>query len=170
MGEAADTCTALCLVQFGEAGGGRRGFYVKIESMKSKLSENHPSYQNHRRQFWLQIFLPMIVAVLFILAVAVITSVSAFGNNGDSPRWAAISTIWLVIPVMFFSLLFLALLAGLVYLLARGLKVIPPYTSKAQYYVNLAASETKRFSDMATQPVLFLEGIKASLKAIFGLN
>ena len=138
--------------------------------MKSKFSENHPSYQNHRHQFWLQIFLPMILAVLLILVVAVITSVSAFGANGDSPRWAAISTIWLVIPVMFFSFLFLVILAGLVYLLARGLKVIPPYTSKAQYYVNLAASETKRFSDMATQPVLFIEEIKASLKAIFGLN
>jgi hypothetical protein len=58
----------------------------------------------------------------------------------------------------------------LVYLLARGLQVIPPYTSKAQYYVNRGASEAKRFSDMATKPVLFLEGITASLKAIFGRN
>jgi uncharacterized membrane protein len=138
--------------------------------MKPKLTENHPSYQNHRRQFWLQIFLPMILAALLILVVVVITGVSAFGVNGDSPRWAAISTIWLVIPVMFFGLLFFVLLAGLVFLLARGLEALPPYTSKAQYYVNRAASEAKRFSDMATQPLLFLEGIKASLKAIFGLN
>ena len=138
--------------------------------MASQFSKNHPSYQNHRRQFWTQIFLPMILAVLFILAVAVITGVAAFGVNDRSPVWAAISTIWLVIPVMFFGLIFLALLGGLVYLLARTLQVLPPYTSKAQYYVNRGASEAKRFSDMATQPVLFLEAIKASLKAIFGLN
>ena len=138
--------------------------------MASQFSKNHPSYQNHRRQFWTQIFLPMILAVLFILAVAVITGVAAFGVNDRSPVWAAISTIWLVIPVMFFGLIFLALLGGLVYLLARTLQVLPPYTSKAQYYVNRGASEAKRFSDMATQPVLFLEAIKASLKAIFGRN
>ena len=143
-------------------------FYVKIDSMKSQLSKDHPSYQNHRRQFWLQIFLPLIVAVLLMLAVAVITSVAAFGQNGDAPRWAAISTIWLVIPVMFFGLVLLAILGGLVYLLARTLQVLPPYTSKAQYYVDRGTSEVKRFSDMAAEPVLFIEGIIARLKAIIG--
>jgi uncharacterized membrane protein len=138
--------------------------------MEPKISENHPSYQNHRRQFWLQIFLPMILVVLLIIAVGAITGVAAFGESSDSPRWAAISTIWLVIPVMFFGLLSFAILVGLVYLLARALKVIPPYTSKAQYYVDRGASEAKRFSDMAARPVLFLEGLTASLKAIFGRN
>ena len=138
--------------------------------MDSRPSNNHPSYQNHRRQFWIQIFLPMILVVLLVITVAVITSMAAFGPNGRSPIWAAISTIWLVIPVMFFGLIFLALLGGLVYLLARALQILPPYTSKAQYYVNRGASEAKRFSDMATQPVLFLEELKASLKAIFRQN
>lgn len=148
-----------------EAGG---GFYVKIKPMKPQLSGNHLSYKNHRRQFWLQIFLPMILAVLLIIAIAVISGVAAFGENGDAPRWAAISTIWLVIPVMFFGLIFLTILFGLVYLMIRALQVLPPYTSKAQYYVNRGASEVKRFSDMAAKPVLFIEGILASLKAVFG--
>ena len=138
--------------------------------MESQLPGNHLSYQNHRRQFWLQIFLPMILAILLIIVVAVIMGMAAFSANDRSSIWAAISTIWLVIPIMAFGLIFFALLAGLVYLLARGLQVIPPYTSKAQYYVNRGASEAKRFSDMATRPVLFLEGITASLKAIFGRN
>ena len=47
---------------------------------------------------------------------------------------------------------------------------MPPYTAKAQYYVNRGASEAKRFSDIATKPVLFLEGMRASLKALFGWN
>jgi FtsH-binding integral membrane protein len=136
--------------------------------MKPQFSKNHPSYQNHRRQFWTQIYLPMILTVLLIIAMAVITGIAAFGANDNSPIWAAISTIWLVIPVMFFGLIFLVLVAGLVYLLARTLQVLPPYTSKAQYYVNRGASETKRFSDMAARPVLYIEGIIASIKAIFG--
>jgi FtsH-binding integral membrane protein len=134
--------------------------------MNSQISENHPSYQNHRRQFWAQIFLPILLAVLLIIAFAVLTGIAAFGNNGDAPRWAAISTIWLVIPVMIFGLIILIILAGLIYLLAQALKVTPPYSYKAQYYVNRGASEVKRFSDMSTTPVLFIEEIKASIKAI----
>jgi hypothetical protein len=138
--------------------------------MEPQIPENHLSYQNHRRQLWMQILLPIILAILLIIAVAVITGLAAFGANDRSPIWAAISTIWLVIPVMFFGLLVFAILAGLVYLLAQALRAIPPYTSKAQYYVNRGASEAKRFSDMAAQPVLLFEGIKASLKTIFGLR
>jgi len=138
--------------------------------MNIQTSENHPSYKNHQRQFWLQIFLPMLIAVLLIIAVAVWTGIATFGQGGDSPRWAAISTIWLVIPVLFFSFVVLAILIGLIYLLARTLNVIPSYMAKAQYSVNRGTSEAKRFSDMATQPVLFIEGIRASIKKFFGRN
>ena len=110
------------------------------------------------------------VSLLLIIAVATLTSLAAFGENGDAPRWAAISTIWLVIPIMLFGLIFLAILAGLVYLLARTLKVIPPYTAIAQHYVNRAVDIAKKLSDKATSPVLFLNGIVASIKSLFGKN
>jgi hypothetical protein len=102
--------------------------------------------------------------------VAILTSISAFGANGDSTRWAAISTIWLVIPVMVFGLLLLATLVGLVYLLARGLQFLPAFFSNAQYYVNRVASKIQNFSDQAAKPVIFLDSLGASLKAIFGRN
>jgi len=138
--------------------------------MNSQLPGNHASYKDHRRQFWLQIFLPMLIAILLIVAVVVWAGIATFGQGGDSPRWAAISIIWLAISILFFSLIILAILIGLIYLLARTLNVIPSYTAKAQYYVNRGASETQRFSDMATKPVLFIKGIRASLKAIFRGN
>ena len=132
------------------------------------IPQSHYSYNVHRRQFWLQIFLPIILTILIIIAVAVLTSISALSGTGDSSRWAAISTIWLVIPAMMFGLLLLAILAGLVYLLARSLDVIPSYASLAQYHVNRVASSIKRFSDAATKPVIFLNCLGAGMKAIFG--
>jgi uncharacterized membrane protein len=132
------------------------------------IPQSHYSYDVHRRQFWLQIFLPIILMILIIIAVAVLTSISALGGNGDPSRWAAISTIWLVIPAMMFGLLLLALLAGLVYLLARSLDILPSYASLAQYQVNRVASSIKRFSDKATKPIIFLNSLGASMKAIFG--
>lgn len=142
--------------------------YVKIYPMKPQFSNNHPSYKNHRRQLWLQIFLPLLITILLMIVIAVLAGLSAFGENGNAPLWTAIATIWLVIPVMVFGLIFLVLIAGLIYLLAQIANVIPPYTAKAQYYVNRVSNETKHFSDMAVKPVLFLEGITASLKAFLG--
>jgi len=112
----------------------------------------------------------MFVTVLLVIAVAILTGLAAFGEDGEAPRWAAISTIWLVIPVMIFGLLLLAILVSLIYLLARTLKVIPPYAAKAQYYINRGTSTIKRFSDLAAKPVLYLEGLIASLKAFLGRN
>lgn len=151
---------------------GKGGNYVKINSMKEhvQIPPSHYSYLEHRRQFWLQIFLPMILAVIVIVALAVISGIAAFGVNGDPARWAAISTIWLVVPVMIFGLLFFAVLGGLVYLLARGLQVLPTYTSNTQYYIQRVTGQIKRSSDMATRPVFFIEGIMARIKAIFGRN
>lgn len=133
-----------------------------------QLPRNHHSYKSHRRQFWIQIFLPIILAVLFIIAIAVVTSMAAFGPNDNSPVWAAISTIWLVVPVMFFGLVFLVFLIGMAYLLAQALKVVPSYSLKTQHFLNRATSQIKHFSEMAVKPVLFIEGIKASLKTFFG--
>jgi len=133
----------------------------------ARIPGNHPSYEKHRRQLWRQVILPLSLAALLVVAVAALAGLAAFGEGDDSPRWAAISTIWLVIPLMGFGLLFLVILVGLIYLLARALQVTPPYSAKAQYYVNRAASETRRISDLAVKPILFLEGLFASLKTLF---
>ncbi len=130
--------------------------------------ERHPSYQKHRSQFWTQIFLPVMLTALVVIAVAVLVGAAAFGAKGDSQRWAEVSTIWLVIPLMFFGLLFLVILIGLIYLLARALKLIPPYTGNAQTALYRVSGRTKRISDGATRPVFFVEEILASIKAIFG--
>jgi len=145
-------------------------FYAKIEAMSehARLPGNHPSYEKHRRQLWRQIVLPLSLAALLMAAVAALAGAATFSEGGDSPRWAAISTIWLVIPLMGFGLLFLVVLFGLIYLLARALQVIPPYSAKAQSYVNRAAGETRRISDLAVKPILFLDGLFASLKTLFG--
>lgn len=132
------------------------------------LLENHLSYQKHRHQLWRQILLPFLLALLLVVIVAVLVGLAAFGEGGEAPRWAAISTIWLVIPLMGFGLLFLVVLFGFIYLLARVLQVIPPYSAKAQYYVNRAVRETRRISDMSVTPIFFVESLFAGLKRLLG--
>lgn len=137
--------------------------------MNAKLPQPvHESYRRHRRQLGWQIILPVVLAALFIVALIVLVNVATFRDGGDVARWAAISTIWIVVPIMIGLVIVLALLVGLVYLMARLLNIAPNYTALAQDYVHKAAGYVKRGADAAVKPVFFVDGLGASIKAIFG--
>jgi hypothetical protein len=136
--------------------------------MKSRLpnrSRDHPSYQLHRKQMWTQILLPIFFAVLVFVAVTVITSLATFRDQGDVDRWAAISTIWLVLPVMIAGLIFLILVIAMIYLLARITTAIPPYSDQAQRIVYRIESGVKRFAEMFRKPVLALQELAKLARA-----
>jgi hypothetical protein len=137
--------------------------------VKAKIPQPvHESYKRHRRELAWQVVLPVLASALLFIALVVLINVAAFNEGGDVARWAAVSTIWIVIPMMIAGLIFLAVLLGLIYLLIRLLGIAPKYTSLAQEYVYKAAGYVKRGTEMAVKPVLFLDGIGASIKAFFG--
>ena len=146
-----------------------RGKYAKIRIMKDVLPQPiHESYLRHRRQRTTQIILPVLLAVLLCLAVVVLINIATFQGNGDVGRWAAISTIWIAIPVFIVGLIFFVLLCGIIYLLARLLGIIPSYTSKAQDFVRMLSIRIHRAADATVKPVIHLDGIGASIRTFFG--
>lgn len=137
--------------------------------MKAKLPlHEHYSYQKHRKQRVRQIILPMVIVVLLMLGMIVLISLATFNSGGDVGRWAAISTIWIVVPVMVAGLILLAILVGLIYLMARALGLLPHYTGLAQDYVYIARGYIIRAADMAVRPVLVLNGFLENIIAFFG--
>jgi len=127
----------------------------------------HESYKWHRKQLVWQIILPVVLTSLLIVALIVLINVATFRDGGDVGRWAAISTIWIVIPIMLGLLIFTALLGGLVYLMQKLLNITPTYTSLAQNYVYMAEGYIKRATEAIVKPVLQLNGILASINAFF---
>ena len=127
----------------------------------------HESYLKHRRQIVWQIILPVVLTSLLFIALIVLINIATFRDGGDVGRWAAVSTIWIVIPIMLGMLIFLALLVGLVYLMKRLLDITPTYTGMAQDYVHIAAGYIKRAADAVVKPVLQLNGILAGITAFF---
>lgn len=137
--------------------------------MNAKLPQPlHESYRNHRRQLFWQILLPIMLTALLCLGLIVLINIAAFRNGGDVARWAAVSTIWIVIPIMIGLIIVLALLAGLVYLMAKLLRVTPTYTGLAQEYVHKAALYIKRGADAVVKPIFLIDGVGASIRAFFG--
>ncbi|MBE0671674.1 MAG: hypothetical protein IH588_13890 [Anaerolineales bacterium] len=137
--------------------------------MKAKLhSPEHYSYQLHRKQRNVQIILPIIISALVFVGMIVLISLSTFNQGGDVGRWAAISTIWIIIPILIAGLIFLVILIGLIYLMARALGALPYYTGIAQNYVHKARGYIIRGADTAVKPILLLDGWLESIKAFFG--
>lgn len=137
--------------------------------MKAVIPEPvHESYIKHRKQRTSQIILPLVLAVLVFIGLVVWVNVATFRDNGDVGRWAAISTMWIVLPVCIMGLVFLAVLGGLVYLMGRLLGVTPRYTGKAQDFVHKLAIRIRRAADMTAKPVISVNGYGAMLKALFG--
>jgi hypothetical protein len=160
--------TNRIIVYLGEAGKGQ-GKYAKIEIMNTKIPQPvHLSYKKHRREMWTQIILPVVLTALLIIALIVLINIATFRDSGDVARWAAVSTIWIVIPIMIGMLIFLVLLGGLIYLLARLLNITPTYTGMVQDYVRKAAVYVKQAADAVVKPVIGLEGFIASINAFLG--
>jgi hypothetical protein len=136
--------------------------------MKATLPKpEHLSYKRHRKQTMHQIVLPVVLSALVIIALIVLISLATFRADGDVGRWAAISTIWIVIPVMFTGLIVLAILIGLIYLMALGLQILPTYTGIAQDYVAKARWYIKRGANMLVKPFLLIECWSANIQKFF---
>ncbi len=127
----------------------------------------HPSYRKHRRQTAWQILLPVILAAILLVAAAVLVSLGTFRGNGDVARWAAISTIWLTIPVMLGALVMLAVFIALAYLLGRAVGLIPPYTLQAQLFTSKMVAAARRVDQFGHQPTRIIPEIGKLIRKAF---
>jgi len=126
------------------------------------------SYQRHRKQLIWQIVMPIVLTMLLIIPAIVLINIATFRDGGDVSRWAAVSTIWIVIPIMIGLVIIFAILGGLVYLMAKLLNITPTYTGQLQDLVYKLAGYVKRGADAVVKPVFGFEGIKASINAFLG--
>jgi hypothetical protein len=124
----------------------------------------HSSYRIHRSQVAWQIILPIVLAGLVVIGVVILVGLSTFKGNGDVGRWAAISTIWLVLPVMIAGLLVLVALVGVAYLLGRLAGLVPPYTRQAQLFAFRVEAGAKRVDYVGHRPSLIFGEIGSLIK------
>ncbi len=127
----------------------------------------HPSYRAHRRQVTWQILAPVILAVLLAVAATVLVSLAAAHGTGDIARWAAISTIWLVIPVLFVGLVVLLILVAIAYVMGLAADFIPPYTRQAQVFVSQVEAGVRRAAAVAYRPSSILPVLRHWMRAAF---
>lgn len=136
-----------------------------IENRVSKSERNPVTHRIHELEVFWQITIPLILGVLIVVALAVAVSL---GSTQEISRWSEISIIWLIIPVLFVSLIFLVILAGLVYGVTWVLRNLPPYTRLAQDAVARVGESVVKVADKTVEPVLRIHMFFAGWRALRG--
>jgi hypothetical protein len=130
----------------------------------SLLPEPNPVTQaRHRHEVLWQITVPVAVAAIVILALAILAGV--LGTANDHSRWADVSLIWLVMPVVVFTLIFLILLLAVVYGLVKLIEVLPPYARQLQEFFVLITFQVGKVGDKIVEPILRTRTFTASVRA-----
>lgn len=130
-------------------------------------SRNPVTQREHRREVLWQIILPLAVGVLLVLVAGGGVIWAGTTNTGDVSKWADASLIWLIVPLMIAALLFLGLLAGLVYVLTLGIRRLPIFTYRLQKIFSLVSRRVRKAADGAVEPVLRVQSFSAAWKALW---
>jgi hypothetical protein len=81
-------------------------------------------------------------------------------------KGADVSVIWMITPMLIVALIFLVLLGAMIYAVMSLLGILPSYARLVQDYFDAIRVQVGIVSDKAVEPILRMESIKASLRAL----
>lgn len=133
------------------------------------MEKNNPIYQNskHKTQIIWQIWFPLILGVLMIIALATLAVLSSNTNAMEGQKLASISLIVLIIPFLIFSIILIAFLAAFNFGIFKLTQIIPIYSMKVQFYAAFASDYVRLWSDRVANPVVFIQSWLASFSQAF---
>jgi hypothetical protein len=131
------------------------------------IGQPSPTIQAHRRQVAWQIGVPLGLTGLLFLAACVLVILGGSRSTFDTGLGMSVSAIFLLLPVIFTCLIFLAISAALIYLMAKFLGILPGYTRLAQYYAHALSQIVAVYAAKAIQPILAVHGFQAAVKRFF---
>ncbi len=112
-----------------------------------------------------QVTVPMLVGGLVFLALAVLACLAG-ARGGDVGRWAGISLIWLIVPLILATVIMLAILAGSIYALMQLIRVIPGYSYQALGWLLLLGLQLQRLNDRLVEPFMRMQMASAALRTL----
>jgi hypothetical protein len=122
-----------------------------------------------RRDTWLQMVAPLVLAAVVMLVLLVLVILP--GGAGVRGPLASVALILMILPVLVVGLLMLALLGGLIYVLALSILRLPPYFKIGQDYVALAAARIQGGAKKASDVVLSARaGVAAAQRFMVGIR
>jgi predicted PurR-regulated permease PerM len=131
--------------------------------LPQKSARNPATQKAHAHQTMWQITVPLVIGVLVAIAFAVLAGLA---GSAEASRWADISLIFLIIPAMLATLLFVVLFAALNYGLLRVLKYLPPLARQVQEVFSQVERRVRTGADMAAEPILRIQSVLAAARSL----
>jgi FlaA1/EpsC-like NDP-sugar epimerase len=128
---------------------------------------NPVTRKKHRREVFYQITLPLGIGLVVIVFLMIIVVLSTVKGQESVSQWADVALIWLILQSLVIGLVFLVMLAGMVYAVTMLLSVLPGYAHLVQDFFRLVSIRVRQGSDKAVEPILRLSSFKASVRALF---
>jgi hypothetical protein len=134
------------------------------KSRLGQLERNPKTHLEHKREVFWQITLPLLVGILLILAAVGAIIFFTIQPVTDVERWADVSLIWLIPPMLILAFIFLVLLAGLIFAVSFLLRMIPHYAWLIQRYLEQGMSKVRQVLNLSTEPILRINSIWAAIR------
>jgi hypothetical protein len=123
--------------------------------------------QDHRRQAFWQIYLPLALGAAIFIALCVWVVLFTIGYipetglpDQQSPA-AKVAVIWILLAPCFGGLIQLVILGGMVFLVAGGIRGFPPLAHRLQGAIDRVSASLHRLADSAAKPVISVASLKA---------
>jgi hypothetical protein len=126
-----------------------------------------PTVRQHKRQLFWQILLPMILVVLFALAVGGLVIAASASGQGQPRLWADVSLIWLLAPMLFLAFGLVIVMFAIVYGMGKLLQITPRYTGKAQGIFAQIPVWAHKIANGVAKPFIWIEQAGAAIRSIF---
>lgn len=110
----------------------------------------------HRKQYLNEILLPILISVLVVCCVVVALATVTLRSGGSLANAADISLIWMMTPLLFVSLIGLAILVLAIYGMSLLLENTEPITGKVQNRVFVINEKIQAFTARLVKPIINL--------------
>ena len=124
---------------------------------------NPVTRSKHRRDVFWQITLPSTI-VIFILVVLAWLFWNA--QPGKQSKWADISVIMMIIPMLLVALITAVIQAASIYALIRLIKLLPVYSFRGYNLLIMIGWKAGTIEDKIVRPLLEVRAFKASAQTL----
>jgi FtsH-binding integral membrane protein len=125
---------------------------------------NAQVHAEHKREVSQQIYLPVIIGLLIILAGVIAIIIYGVQAGSNLRRWADVSLIWVIIPAMFIGVVMMVVVIGALYGITRVLGILPGYSKIVQGYFQQADIKVAQVTNGIVEPILKVRSSWAVVK------
>jgi hypothetical protein len=129
---------------------------------------NPKTHAAHRREELWQIFLPLVLGILLILAALGAIIFSAIQPVNELGRWASVSLVWLIMPALVIAFIILVIVSGLIYAVSFLMGKLPHAALVVQLFIEQVKGKAGQVLNTVAEPILRINSIWAAIRYASG--